>query len=560
MLLLILFFATITLSLEIQSRQEFVVQLKDATVDPSMFAHKHQLEYLGPVTTLEGNYHRFLPKQGTRNIIEDRDGQTIWMERQEPRQQTTRNMDEMKKQFEETKRKAQEEFNKIKFNGPSMNEILFAANHPHEAMKKHEEAMQKQRDELIQKNVKGQPPIFHKEEKEAVATSTVAATHVVSSPSNDIINTVATRVVSSPSNKVTPHATPELLNALKNTKFVVTTARGGNNNSPTDPLYGQQWHLPVIHASEAWSSGIKGKGVTIAIVDDGLQHSHDDLHGNYEPRFSRDYNDGDNDPSPGYSDNHGTSCAGVAAAIANNTHCGSGVAPLAKLVGRRLIAAPSTDYQEAMALSQDREHIDIFSNSWGPADTGMEMTGPGRLTLEALAQGARYGRQGKGSIFVWASGNGRHVGDSCAYDGYASSPYTIAVGALDSNGKQAYYSEGCAALLCVTPSSGALKITTTDISTPGLGYDPSSECTNTFGGTSSAAPLAAGFFSSSFLSISLSLSLFFFSLRRATSRPPFLLSFMGFGARLAKLTHGETTKTLYHKNLDYHRFLPRLLW
>jgi hypothetical protein len=84
----------------------------------------------------------------------------------------------------------------------------------------------------------------------------------------------------------------------------------------------------------------------------------------------------------------------------------------------------------------------------------MHIAGPGRIVLETFAASAVHGRGGKGSIYVWASGNGAHVGDSCAYDGYASSPYTIAVGAIDDSGKRSYYSEGCPALMCVAPSSG----------------------------------------------------------------------------------------------------------
>ncbi|MEZ5405388.1 MAG: S8 family serine peptidase [Verrucomicrobiia bacterium] len=44
------------------------------------------------------------------------------------------------------------------------------------------------------------------------------------------------------------------------------------------------------------------------------------------------------------------------------------------------------------------------------------------------------GRTGRGSIYVWAGGNGRDVGDNANYDGYANSRYVIAVGAYDKGG------------------------------------------------------------------------------------------------------------------------------
>lgn len=60
------------------------------------------------------------------------------------------------------------------------------------------------------------------------------------------------------------------------------------------------------------------------------------------------------------------------------------------------------------------------------------------------------GRDGKGSIFIWAAGNGGANGDSCATDGYVGSIYTIAVGAMDQQGRPAYYDEKCSSKMAVT--------------------------------------------------------------------------------------------------------------
>lgn len=61
---------------------------------------------------------------------------------------------------------------------------------------------------------------------------------------------------------------------------------------------------------------------------------------------------------------------------------------------------------EAASLSLNRHHIDIYSASWGPEDDGKTFDGPGPLAREAFYHGTKLGRGGKGSIFVWASGNG----------------------------------------------------------------------------------------------------------------------------------------------------------
>lgn len=277
---------------------------------------------------------------------------------------------------------------------------------------------------------------------------------------------------------------------LDNPKIVGTAekqiARKHYIRSINDPLYPSQWHLSNIQVESAWNAGITGKGVTIAIVDDGLQTSHPDLMANVDYVNSWDYNGNKASPDPTGNDGHGTSAAGVAAAVQNNGHCGSGVAPNAKLAGIRLIAAAVYDYTEAKALSHQKGNIKIYSCSWGPYDGGTDLAGPGRITHEILKQGFN-----SGSIFVWAGGNGNPRNDNTNYDGYANSIYTIAIGASTILDKQAYYSEEGACLFAVTPSSGDRKgIVTTDL-TGDRGYS-SGSCTYSFGGTSSATPLAAG--------------------------------------------------------------------
>jgi subtilisin-like proprotein convertase family protein len=117
--------------------------------------------------------------------------------------------------------------------------------------------------------------------------------------------------------------------------------------------------------------------------------------------------------------------------------------------------------------------------------------GPGPLVRAALEVGVTRGRDGLGNIYVWAAGNGLYYKDNVNYDGYANSPFTIAVGAVDNTGRQAWYSEPGAAMLVTAPSSGSLAgITTTDLfGNPGYS---AGDCTTTFGGTSAAAPLVAG--------------------------------------------------------------------
>ena len=294
---------------------------------------------------------------------------------------------------------------------------------------------------------------------------------------------------------------------------------------PNDPLIRKQWHLKFesqsgalagtdVNIDTVWSyptagAGLRGRGIYVGIVDDGLETGHPDLAANVDATIDKDWNGNDLDPNPEGTgvngDNHGTACAGNVAAVGNNGVGVSGTAPEAKLVGMRLISGAVGDAEEAEAMtwkSTGAQIIHILSNSWGPDDDGITLAGPGDLTLEALKSAVLTGRNGKGTIITWAGGNGGNVTDNSNYDGYANSIYTIAVGAFDSQSRQAYYSEPGANLVICAPSNGsspALGITTVDRSGT-LGYndgtDPNeisdSNYTQTPGGTSSATPTVSG--------------------------------------------------------------------
>ncbi|CAF1279669.1 unnamed protein product [Didymodactylos carnosus] len=184
---------------------------------------------------------------------------------------------------------------------------------------------------------------------------------------------------------------------------------------------------------------------------------------------------------------HGTRCAGEVAAVADNNICIVGVAYNSKVGGIRMLDGDVTDSVEARSLSYRSDHIDIYSASWGPNDDGLVVEGPGRLTQIAFEDGAHKGRDGKGSIFVWASGNGGSYHDSCGCDGYINSIYTIAISATTQRGEKPWYLEECSAVFASTYSSGAMNGEEQIIST-----DIRQGCTSSHSGTSAAAPLAAG--------------------------------------------------------------------
>ncbi|KAF9333607.1 pheromone processing endoprotease [Podila minutissima] len=222
-----------------------------------------------------------------------------------------------------------------------------------------------------------------------------------------------------------------------------------------DPGFQYQWHLHNtkgghdINVTGVWEQGIIGTGVNVAIIDDGLDMTSEDL----APNF--------------------------------NDLCGLGVAYGAKVAGLRILSGLITDVDEAAALNYRFQDNHIYSCSWGPPDDGQSMDAPKGVVLDAMVNGIKNGRGGLGSIYVFATGNGGAQDDDCNFDGYTNSLYTVSIGAIDRLGRHPYYSEACSAQLAVTYSNGGgSAIYTCDVG--------ERRCFGQHGGTSAAAPIAAG--------------------------------------------------------------------
>ncbi|CAD6981515.1 unnamed protein product [Tilletia controversa] len=263
----------------------------------------------------------------------------------------------------------------------------------------------------------------------------------------------------------------------------------------SDPIFPEQWHLANdkiigydLNISDVWRQNIKGKGINVALIDDGLDMHSPDLKENFYAAGSYDFNAHTELPEPRvHDDQHGTRCAGEIAAIKNDV-CGVGVAYEAHVSGLRILSGPISDVDEAAALNYDYQNNHIYSCSWGPPDDGKSMDAPKGLIAKAILNGIHNGRHGKGSIYVFAGGNGGGSDDQCNFDGYTNSIYSMTIAAVDREGKHPYYSEMCSANLAAAWSSGSGDhIHTTDVA-----WNGKNRCTTMHGGTSAAAPLVAG--------------------------------------------------------------------
>jgi subtilisin family serine protease len=280
----------------------------------------------------------------------------------------------------------------------------------------------------------------------------------------------------------------------------------------------QQWHLAATriagalvdaHAAvaAAWET-TRGAGVTIALIDDGVDVDHEEFRSPGKIVAPWDATRRRADPRPGSGDDHGTSCAGVA--CADGRFGASGVAPEARLMPIRLTSGLGSQ-NEADAFQWAVDHgADVISCSWGPEDG--EWSDPADplhrqvfplpdATRLAIDYATSRGRNGRGCLVLWAAGNGN---ESAANDGYVSYPSSAAVAACNDSGKRSCYSDHGPPVWCAFPSSDLLPAKTPGIwtvdRTGAAGYnlgrasegDEAGNYTNSFGGTSSAAPGAAG--------------------------------------------------------------------
>lgn len=259
--------------------------------------------------------------------------------------------------------------------------------------------------------------------------------------------------------------------------------------TPNDPLYDNEWHLPTANVQGAWNLGYSGAGVTIGVVDNGVQADHPDL--NVSGTESYDFVDDDSDPSPTLSDqNHGTAVAGVAASTGNNSIGAIGPAYNSTIAGLKVGFDGSGTYQQFIDATSyqsssgipSRNTIKIKNHSYGvptPYIDNAEI----QAEVAALSQSTAAG-----TLHVLAAGN--ESGDA-NWKRFQATEDAIVVSATADDGTLAYYSNIGGNVTVTAPSSGGTAgITTTD-RTGEDGYE-SGDTTSTFGGTSSAAPLVAG--------------------------------------------------------------------
>lgn len=197
-----------------------------------------------------------------------------------------------------------------------------------------------------------------------------------------------------------------------------------------DPLYPHQWHLSNtaqnsfainrgvagedMNVNEAITSGVKGQGVIVAVVDTGLEINHPDLKANVVSGGSYNLITGTVDPTSLNDDYaHGTAVGGIIAAAGWNGVGGRGVAPEAKLIGFNFLDSDPDGVENAQSFENFvmshgataySDSARVFNQSYGYSVPFPDLFNEDET--EVYAETTVNSFDGKGSIFVKSAGNG----------------------------------------------------------------------------------------------------------------------------------------------------------
>ncbi len=274
--------------------------------------------------------------------------------------------------------------------------------------------------------------------------------------------------------------------------------------TPTDPAYSVQWHLPLINLPQAWDiqTGVDGSDVTVAVVDSGVYHGHEDLENVIAGGY--DFVDDDADPedpgdttTPGASSFHGSHVAGTIAAETNNTDgvgvagvsWGATVMPIRVLDGTGVGTSHDVIQGVRYAAGLDNDSGDTPPAAADIINLSLGCLGCYSETAEATYEEARNA----GVLIVAAAGNE----DTSELSYPASYDDVISVSAVDLNKELAPYSNYGSEIDIAAPGGNATVDENNDTYPDGVLSTVLDDVENEdaykfYQGTSMAAPHVAG--------------------------------------------------------------------
>ncbi len=290
-----------------------------------------------------------------------------------------------------------------------------------------------------------------------------------------------------------------------------------NGTATDDDFYSRQWHLENdgsllqgggepgadISAVDAWEFTRGSADVLVAVMDSGIDTMHQDLQANLLP--GRDFT---NDDAGGHpilnfpEDGHGTCCAGIIAAEADNEIGVAGVAPETSIMSCRVFKyielndevlpiSTASYFADGITYAAMEAGAHVQSHSWSLPDDFVVQLGDFESVEDAIRNAVNNGRNGMGCSLLFSSGN-----DDVPVYWPGTLPEAISVTATSMCDERKSPSScdgepwgGHFGPLLDLGAPG-VQIATTD-AVGGEGYS-NSNYTMSFNGTSAACPIAAG--------------------------------------------------------------------
>jgi len=216
--------------------------------------------------------------------------------------------------------------------------------------------------------------------------------------------------------------------------------------TPNDPYYGFLWGMDTIMAPSAWEYTTGSKAVIVAVVDSGVDYTHEDLKANIWTNPGEVPNNGIDDDRNGYIDDyygwnfaynnadpmdiygHGTHVAGTIGAVGNN---GAGITGVNWNLSIMAVKGLDNSGSGTMfglissIIYASNMGADVINNSWGSGNT------PSALLEETVRQSP--------AVVVFAAGNENRNLDASPNTQTISGPNVILVAAAGENGDPASF-------------------------------------------------------------------------------------------------------------------------
>ena len=271
-----------------------------------------------------------------------------------------------------------------------------------------------------------------------------------------------------------------------------------------DPLLGEQWNLLSFGVPQAWDIETGQNNITIAILDSGVDLSHEDLRSKLVQGC--DFFNADNDPNPGsprttQDQTHGTHVAGIAAARGDN---GIGVAGVAytgvKLLPVKVFndagtVATSAVVARAIRWAAGLEVEGVARNPNPAKVVNLSLGDKAGERIRALDEAIRDAREA-GAFVIVAAGNDTSDSGVAAGDKIfapANAPDALAVGSVDADYERStfssYSTSGRTVNLMAPGGSGSNSCGLVRSTVSDEARDDTYGCQ---AGTSMAAPFVAG--------------------------------------------------------------------